>query len=92
MLDFGYIETRGPVGVPRARVNGGLFTGELFEHNAPWGNGVPVPPEARAYMHAHQSMPMAAQSHVPGFERPGNNAQDSGSLFDKKYDNLYCAK
>jgi hypothetical protein len=72
MLDFGFIETRGPVGVPPARVNGGLFTGEPFEDNAPWGNGKPVPPEAHAYMRAH---PLIARGRAIARARPKTRAR-----------------
>ena len=65
----------GHQGIPPRSLNGGLYTGESFKPNAPWGN-VPVIPDA-SYMIHHNlrsaNPPPEALFHYPGTVRPGNN-------------------
>jgi hypothetical protein len=61
------------------KLNGGLYTGEAFEKNAPWGN-VPIKPETGTYINQalkSANPPPLAQYHYPGAEqRPGNNTPE----------------
>jgi hypothetical protein len=63
----------------KPKVNGGLYTGEEFEKNAPWGN-FPVKPETGAYINKNllsANPPPLAQYHYPSAEhRPGNNTPE----------------
>ena len=65
--------------VPDPKLNGGLFTGEAFLENAPWGN-VPVRPTA-AYMTnvnlRTADPPVQALFQMQGGYRPGNNSDDA---------------
>lgn len=73
MLYFSYIDTTQPTTVPPRSVNGGLYTGEPFRENAPWGN-VPVVPEADTYTQNLQSAnPPPGAMVIPSYTRPGNN-------------------
>lgn len=60
----------------KPKLNGGLYTGEAFAQNAPWGN-VPMMPETGSYINQllkTANPPPLAQYHYPGAEqRPGNN-------------------
>jgi hypothetical protein len=67
---------------PPPSLNGGLYTGEPFQANAPWAN-VPATPDAVSLMmHTLQSAnpPPGARYHVPGATRPGNNLLDTPNL------------
>jgi hypothetical protein len=61
------------------KVNGGLYTGEAFEKDAPWGN-FPVKPETGSYINKNlvsANPPPLAQYHYPSAEhRPGNNTPE----------------
>jgi hypothetical protein len=77
MVGYSYIDPKAPSGIPPARVNGGLYTGELFVPNAPWAN-VPVAPDIVLQMSqnlASADPPPNAVFHVPGYLRLGNNTQ-----------------
>jgi hypothetical protein len=64
--------------VPPPALNGGLFTGEAFEKDAPWGN-VPVRPTT-AYMTnmnlRSANPPIQALFQMQAGFRPGNNSDD----------------
>lgn len=63
----------------RPKLNGGLYTGEPFTKNAPWGN-VPFKPETGSLL--QEALPSAnppplATFHYPSANhRPGNNTPD----------------
>jgi hypothetical protein len=63
----------------KPKVNGGLYTGEPFIKDAPWGN-VPSKPETGYMMQVNlksANPPPLAQYHYPGAEqRPGNNTPE----------------
>jgi hypothetical protein len=63
-------------------VNGGLYTGELFERGAPWAN-VPVEPDVLYLTRENlksANPPPGAQLQFPGGPRVGNNKQDMPEL------------
>lgn len=63
---------------PRA-LNGGLYTGEPFAKDAPWGN-VPVIPDTDYMTHVNLRSarpPIQALFQYPGNTRPGNNYQEN---------------
>lgn len=78
MLGYSYIDWNGPVPVPERSVNGGLYTGEPFEANAPWAN-VPVQPDVIALAQNLKSAnpPPRAIEQLPSYTRPGNNLVNS---------------
>ena len=61
---------------PAPSLNGGLYTGQPFQHGAPWGN-VPVPPDAGMMAFGRlfpATAPPEARFMLPGGGiRPGNN-------------------
>lgn len=64
-----------PVPPPSPSLNGGLYTGEPFQKEAPWGN-VPITPDSGVIMFNHlpSSSPLEARYMMPGGGiRPGNN-------------------
>lgn len=62
--------------IPPRALNGGLYTGEPFYKNSPWGN-VPVIPDSGYMIHYNlktANPPTEALYHYPGGgTRPGNN-------------------
>jgi hypothetical protein len=60
----------------KPKLNGGLYTGEPFKKDAPWGN-FPVKPETGSLINENlksANPPPFAVFHYPGGEhRPGNN-------------------
>lgn len=75
-----------------AKLNGGLYTGEPFEKNAPWGN-VPVIPDVD-YM-THQNLrsanpPKQALVQYPGGVRPGNNDQKMPGVVKSNNNAIWC--
>jgi hypothetical protein len=78
-VHYSFLDPKEPSDIPPRQVNGGLFTGEAFQHGAPWGN-IPVVPEADIYVtqnlqRANPPPPHMAFAAIPGETRPGNNAQ-----------------
>lgn len=67
---------------PPLKLNGGLYTGEPFAKDAPWGN-VPVVADVD-YMIQHNlrsaNPPVQALFQYPGGVRPGNNYQAQTGL------------
>jgi hypothetical protein len=66
---------------PRA-LNGGLYTGEPFQQNAPWAN-VPVVPDVDYMTNVNlrsANPPPGAVFQYPGNTRPGNNFQQNTGL------------
>lgn len=74
MLQYSYIDPEEPIGVPSRLVNGGLYTGQPFKQNAPWGN-IAIEPEAHKMVTKLASVHPGAQDMIPGTTRPGNNTQ-----------------
>lgn len=74
MLGYSYIEAEEPIQIPPRQVNGGLYTGEPFKENAPWGNR-PIIPEAHIMVSNLASQHPGAQDMIPGTTRLGNNTQ-----------------
>lgn len=73
VLEYSYVDKRQPFAVPPRSVNGGLYTGEPFHTNAPWGN-VPVVPEADTYtQNLASANPPPDGMFIPSYTRPGNN-------------------
>lgn len=74
--------------------NGGWFTGEPFEKNAPWAT-VPVIPDVSFLIHQNlmsAQPPPGANIQYPGSFRPGNNAQAMpGIIPDRTKNDLMCA-
>ena len=61
--------------IPARELNGGLYTGEPFQRDAPWAN-VPVIPDAAYMTHFNlksANPPTEALYQYPGSTRPGNN-------------------
>ena len=62
--------------LPEPSLNGGLYSGELFNKGAPWAN-VPAVPDSGFLIHYNlvsAAPPPGAQYQYPGGEeRPGNN-------------------
>lgn len=94
-----YAPVSGPndnLGIPPRALNGGLYTGEPFKKDAPWGN-VPVIPDAGFMVHYNlrsANPPQSALYQYPGTERPGNNTAvfpGVGQWNDGKY-GLACIK
>lgn len=79
-------------GIPPRALNGGLFTGEPFAKNAPWGN-VPVIPDV-SYMTQFNlrsaNPPPGAVFHYPGTVRPGNNEPDMPGIERNNIFNQQC--
>lgn len=74
---FAEIDSSKPLPPPIPQLNGGLFTGEPFEKDAPYAN-VPVIPDAGYMTHynlATAKPPPEADMQYPGGPRPGNNMQ-----------------
>lgn len=66
----------GHVPPPQPSLNGGLYTGEPFQHGAPWAN-VPAVPDADAYL-VHFALrsanpPPGAEVQYLAAIRPGNS-------------------
>ena len=62
---------------PRPSLNGGWYTGEKFDDNAPWRN-FNVTPDVSYMINRNlksANPPPGATSQYPGSYRPGNNAQ-----------------
>lgn len=61
--------------IPARALNGGLYTGEPFAPNAPWGNVPAIPDASYLINHSLRSAkpPPEAIYQYPGHERPGNN-------------------
>jgi hypothetical protein len=61
------------------KLNGGLYVGEPFKKDAPWGN-FPIKPETGSLINKNlksANPPPLAQYHYPGAEhRPGNNTPE----------------
>lgn len=78
---------------PKPSHNGGLYTGEPFQPNAPWGN-VPVVPDAGYMIHYNlrsANPPLEALYQYPGGIRPGNNAQTMpGIIKHNEKANIYA--
>ena len=67
---------------PKPDLNGGLYTGEPFHKNAPYGN-VPVIPDTGYLIHYNlrsANPPVPALYQYPGGNRPGNNYQPMTGL------------
>ena len=63
---------------PPPKVNGGLYTGEPFAKNAPWGN-IHIPPTTHHYINEglrSANPPPGAITQYPHYVRPGNNWQE----------------
>ena len=61
--------------LPKPSINGGLYTGELFQKGAPWAN-VPVVPDSGYIIHYNlqsANPPPGAEYQYPSGLRPGNN-------------------
>ena len=73
--------------IPPPKLNGGLYTGEPFEENAPWAN-VPVIPDVDYMTFVNlrsANPPPGAILQYPGYERKGNNYQSMpGVKFEPK--------
>ena len=70
-------ENIGYIPPPAPSLNGGLYTGEPFAKNAPWGNK-PVTADVTAYTNENlrgANPPPGAINQYPGQVRPGNNVQ-----------------
>jgi hypothetical protein len=80
---------------PPPSLNGGLYTGEPFQTNAPWAN-MPVTPEGTYMTSANlqsANPPPGAQQQYAGSLRPGNNYQDMPGvgLFSDKH-SMLCSQ
>lgn len=78
METYSFIDSSKSVPPPEPSLNGGLYTGEPFKPNAPWGN-VPVVPDAAYMTHINlrsANPPVDAIYQYPGNVRPGNNFQE----------------
>ena len=67
---------------PAPKLNGGLYTGEPFAKDAPWGN-VPVIADIDYMVHYNlrsANPPIEALYQYPGTVRPGNNWQQMTGL------------
>lgn len=72
-------------------LNGGLYTGEPFEKNAPWGN-IPINPDVDYLIPIGLSLgnpPKDAFCQFPGTMRPGNNYQNMQPCV-KKQNGINC--
>lgn len=72
-------------------LNGGLYTGEPFEKNAPWGN-IPINPDVDFIIPIGLSLgnpPKDAFCQFPGTTRAGNNHQNMTPCM-KKQIGMYC--
>jgi hypothetical protein len=80
MLHYSYIDPQEPISVPKPQVNGGLYTGEPFKQNAPWGN-IAIEPESHVYAEKLNRL-----DSIPGYTRLGNNTQQfpAHEKYDKK--------
>jgi len=75
------------------KLNGGLYTGEPFQKDAPWAN-VPVVPDADYMTHYNlrsANPPLEALTQYPGGTRPGNNNQVMPGVEKSAY-GLWCNK
>ena len=71
--------------IPPPSLNGGLYTGEAFLKDAPWGN-VPITPSTDVYIHQNlrsANPPKQAILQYPHNIRLGNNHQDMRGI--KRY-------
>lgn len=92
---LGYIEydSSSYASIPPPSLNGGLYTGEKFQKNAPWAT-VPVIPDS-GYMLYHNlktaNPPEKARTQY-GNVRPGNNCflLENIYYYDKNLYNFYC--
>lgn len=78
---------------PKPKLNGGLYTGEPFHKNAPWGN-VPVTPDIEYMINTNlrsANPPIEALFQYPGTTRIGNNHQSYHGLARPKTHNFTCA-
>lgn len=74
---------------PKPDLNGGLYTGEPFKKDAPWGN-FPAVPDAGYMIHYNlrsANPPLEALYQYPGGIRPGNNSQTMPGIV--KYNETY---
>ncbi len=82
------------VPLPKASLNGGLYTGEPFAKNAPYAN-FPAVPDTGYMIHYNLRSaipPVDALVQYPGTTRPGNNEQKMpGVLVQSEKYNLYCS-
>lgn len=72
-------------------LNGGLYTGEPFVRNAPWGN-IPINPDVDFIIPIGLSLgnpPKEAMCQFPGYTRAGNNHQSMKPCV-KKQIGMYC--
>lgn len=75
-----------------AKLNGGLYTGEPFEKDAPWGN-VPVIPDVDFMTHQNlrsANPPKQALVQYPGGVRPGNNEQKMPGVIRSNNNAIWC--
>ena len=75
LLEYSYIESTTPIGVPPRQVNGGLYTG--VPANGPWGN-IPIEPETHTFIDTHYQKgfdkpPPDMKYQAISTIRPGNN-------------------
>ena len=74
--------------------NGGWFTGEPYDKDAPWGT-VPVIPDVSFLIHNNllsAQPPPGANIQYPGSFRPGNNAQAMPGIVPNRIKNdLMCS-
>ena len=69
--------------IPPPKLNGGLYTGEAFLKNAPWGN-IPVKPDVDYMTNINlrsANPPTEAIYQYPGENRSGNNFQEMPGIF-----------
>lgn len=75
--EFSAIDPKAPCGIPPPKLNGGLYTGEPFRRDAPWGN-TPVVPDSvlliRDTLRSAHPPPGVTNRQYPGDSRPGNNS------------------
>lgn len=88
-LDFGEYNAQGYMPPPPRKPNGGLYTGEQFQTNAPWGN-IPVYPTTDYLTHTNllvgNNPPPGATYQYPGSVRLGNNYQEMPGV------SCYCSE
>lgn len=94
MISYGEIDWAGSVPPPPPALNGGWYTGEEFEKNAPWAT-VPVIPDTSLMINqtlrlADIPPPPCAFTQYPACNRPGNSYcvnpgvgayQDEGTMY-----------
>lgn len=82
MTNYAKLDEPAHVPPPPRSLNGGLFTGEPFAKDAPWGN-VPVIPDVDYMTNVNlrsANPPPGAVFQYPGNMRPGNNFQKNTGL------------